>query len=323
MSHADDVFVKLDLGSVEECEVFLLPAMTGELDAFLISDLLVTRLTYLDWRMIEKSKYSDELSDAFAGPRTPYFCVFADGALDDSAAEARSAERAHRMRRLTMALRLHTGQPIPDSTDFVRYRRQGPIVTRYPGRFGREGYDIDRSVVLTAVDLATIRKVVHALAVLEGFRDAPRLRRAYRFYWASFDRALIDPGVAHLLLLAAIESLLNRPADLGTVRWDDPAVAEVGAAHSSLRNAVAHGRRIDVDIHDPIRALVGHLLCEATRLELVHPGAGQGQDASLIQSLRDAPAHGSARLNDLSTAVKEEYPDIHAPFGNSRTGSDT
>ncbi|MGC5171634.1 hypothetical protein ACLQ2Q_13395 [Microbacterium sp. DT81.1] len=312
-----------ELNNVAECELFLMPEIYAEANAFRVSDVLVSRIPFSDWHLIEKSRYTDDLADVYAHRSPPYFCIFAEPSLSSQADVAASMRtmRIAKVRVLTLALRLTTDLAVPvvDPCDFVSYQRRGHDVARTVSRRGRAGYELRPRVdVGELVD--DWARAYEALTFLSSFRRRGRLALALELYFESASDFITD-DTSQLLLHAALEALCGSSVGrLAEVRWGDEGVSDSIRSRRIRRNRLAHGVRSDWSSDSvALRRVAGWALIESVRQELTTPSGDGSLDAGLIDALKDADEFGVARLRVLP--VDEERL-LYGAFGRHNAEAD-
>jgi hypothetical protein len=292
---------EFDLNLVDESSCFIAPSLSGTSDAYRVSGVLLSRIPFVDWHLLEKSKFTDDLVDVYAMRRPPYFFIFADpGAPEsDEASNLLMWQRRQVVARLTLALRMATDQAVPDPLDFTSYNRRGPTNTRYNSRMGRSGYSYRPEISIDDA-LDDWETVVEALEFVQCFRRVVPLSRSLALYHQSFDALLPDEATRRLLLHSAIEVLCgSQIGRLAEISWDDGDLAETVRLRKSNRNSLAHGAGGQGVSLQNLRRLSRLLLVEAIRLAVLAPNVGAEWSHVLIESAA-VPDRGTFdRLRDL------------------------
>jgi hypothetical protein len=300
-----DAYLPLDLNLVGECELYILPGVSAASDAFTIAGLRITKLSYQEWNVIEKSTFISDMQSVYAYDRLPLFCVFSGTELDadDTAVMQRTRQRGEAVRRLVLALRLSREAQVLEPTEFIAYRRSQGLNVRDPRIYGREAYELTTTVEIADSDLPHLEGLYEALEVFAHFRRPSAVDVAIQLFSASYDQAAVEGRDRMLLLVAALEAMTDgKGGPLRSIRWQDAEITAFLRKYQRTRNALVHEGGVDDDVETHIvlmRRIVRSLICEGIRNELIHPGENRSSGLALLEGMRDLTDLGSRRLDPL------------------------
>ena len=291
-----------------------LPGITAALDGFTIGDIRISKLTWGECRLLEKSRFMDDLQDVFFSGREPLFIVFAGYPGDNEEEAARiKFDGVSAIARLTSALRLLKQGEVYDPLEFILYSRHGVSNTRDPRLFGRLAFSLrgEAFMTLSIEDIGLLDGIYGALDLFDHFRFDLSIDRAQTLLGASFSPAHVSYAHKMLPLLAALEILAGR--DLGALanaEWADDGVLAWLDRFRWLRNTLAHGRHEDPEalreVVDTTRTVTRVLLREAIVWRLLDPERSEVIGASLIERALSESAASPARLANLQAP----YPSL-------------
>jgi hypothetical protein len=307
--------VSYSLATVRGCELFIMPEIySATTHTFMIGDVLVSRLSFEDWLIIERSQFSDDLTDVYARKVPPFFCIFPDpgvgGVYDD---HHDFIERRHgwKVQMLSTALSIAIEACVPNPLNYVSYYRRGSTNQRRMSYFGHSAYWPTKRIEVDEELIARWTLVYSTLQIFNNFRNCPRLGLAVALYFDSASSYASAEWTRELLLHAAIEALLGTfISRLSEVKWNDPAITTAIQKRKQRRNALAHGTAsADAEYSATLRRMTSRLLVESLRQELVFPSreesSSKSLDANLIDALKSARAFGPERLKDLPVDSNE------------------
>lgn len=284
-----------------------LPGVRSVLDGFAVGEIRVSKLTWSECHLIEKSQFMDDLQDVFFYGREPLFIVFAGYPGQSEQEVTRIKTNAViAIERFTSALRLLKQGEVYNPLEFVLYSRHGSINTRDPRLFGRLAFNLtgDQFMMLSQEDIETLDGLYCALDIFDRFRFDPSIDRAQIFFSASFSPAHVSYAHRMLPLLAALEILAGKDlADLAHAEWADDNLLSWIDRFRAVRNALAHGRNEEPEalstILETTRKVTRVLLREAIAWRLIEPGEPQIVGSALIGRVLEKAAATPERLAQL------------------------
>lgn len=303
-----------NLTQVAECELYMLPGLTADVDAFRIAGITVSRIDFKEFVFLEKSPFRDDLESVFACGNVPYYCVFSSFETgDEQLVGFRSSTRAVTVHRLARALWLFKEGPLYDPMQFVYYKRAGSLVQRDPKTFGRLAYNLS-GYELTRPELPLVEGIYYALACFDDARYVPAVDTAERLFVESYSPALLDATDIFLLLLGSFEALAgSASAHLHRAPWLAAHQRELLGAFRQTRNGVAHGKQsAGREQVMAFRAVIRCLLREAIFWAVEDPERRYVTGKGLVNRLLAATDAGPHRLADAQAA----YPSVagrHVP----------
>jgi hypothetical protein len=288
-----------------------LPGITAEIEGFFIGDLRISKLTWAECSLLEKSRFMDDLQDVFALGREPLFIV-ASGfpGKDESAQRFVKLTTVVAIERLMRAIRLLKSGEVWDPLEFVIYTRFEGLNTRDPRLFGRLAFQVsggDQFISLSVQDIDCLEGLYSALTLFDCFRHDLEIDRAETLLAASFSPAHTSYVHRILPLLGAIEILAGREIHpLAKAEWVDDNTRSWIEGYASLRNALAHGRRHDPEalkaVLETTRRVARVLIREAIAWRLLGPGTASVTGPQLLTRATVREAADPGRLAALHTS---------------------
>jgi hypothetical protein len=294
-----------------------LPGVTAAAEGFAIGEIRISKLTWAECRLLEKTRFMDDLQDAFVYGREPLFIVFSGfPGDDDSQVNLIKNNAVVAIQRLTRALRLLKSGEVWDPLEFVLYMRRDLLKnTRDPRLFGRLAFASrgDLFVNLSMEDIACLDGLYAALDLFDRFRYDVEIDRAEAPLAASFSPAHINFVHRILPLLGALEILAGRDLEpLAKAEWADDGLRRWIETYSSLRNTLAHGRSDDPnDLRDRLettRTATRVLMREAIAWRLLEPGAPKVTGPPLLARALAKEAADPRRLAELQAPYPSMRP---------------
>ncbi|WP_140981310.1 hypothetical protein [Bradyrhizobium guangdongense] len=307
-------FVPLDVERLPLVFATHLPGVSADVDGFAIGDIRISKLTWLECSMLEKSQFMDDLQDVFFYGREPFFCVFGGFPGDDSdQVDLLKRNAIIEVLRLTRSLRLLKSGEVWNPLEFILYTRHNSTNSRDPRLFGRMAFESrgERFVHLSMEDIDCLDGLYTAISLFDRFRYDIEIDRAETLLGASYSPAHANHAHRMLPLIGAIEILAGRDlSPLGSAEWADDSIRQWLDAYRSLRNSLAHGRREDALVVSArfaiARDVTRILIREAIAWRLLDAKAQKVTGPALVARVADAEAASAGRLAKL----RETFPSM-------------
>jgi len=297
-----------NLTSVGECELYMLPGLAAEFDACRIAGLTISRIDFGEFRLLEKSQFSDDLQDVFVYNRVPFYCIFSSYDLDENIGPARSYLRAQAVLRLARSLWLLKEGTLFNPLHFIHYKRTKGLNERNPNVYGRLAYSLTGHYELTREELPVLEGISYALACFDEARMSDALALAEQLFMATYIPALLEPTDKFLLLLGSLEALSGQNAQrLIKASWITTEQRRLLEGFRKYRNGVAHGKQsVERQQLTALQEIVRCLMREALVWSLQEPSASEVVGAGLVDRLLQLDDAGPQRL----ATVEFEYPKL-------------
>lgn len=279
-----------------------LPGVRADVAGFSIGDVRVSKLTWRECRMIEKSRFMDDLQDVFVYHREPFFIVFSTF-FDREIASGQLKARAQRAAALLIrALRLIKGGELWHPGEFITYERNEAVNQREPGMFGRLPFSMGEVVRLDATDIQNLDAAYIALDLFDRFRHDAEIDRAEALFDASYSPAHTLVPHRLLPLVAALEILADSHIGaLMKASWITDELRETTKRLRQRRNHLAHGgTTAEYEWVEPTRELARILLREAIAWRLEDPERKSVVGKELVRRCLQTAAAEPGRLGRLS-----------------------
>jgi len=279
------------------------PGVRADLAGFSIGDARISKLTWAECHLLEKTQFMNDLQDVYVYGREPLFivfCTFFESEIDSGFIKY----QAHRMAKLLIrGLRLIKGGELWEPAEFMTYERNGVVNTRDPGVFGRLPFSLGEVVRLTSVDVQVLESTYQALDFFDRFRNDAEIDRASVLVAASFSPAHTILAHRLLPLIAAIEILAQQYAGLlARAPWMTEELHETAVRLRERRNHLAHGgAEASFDLVETTRELARVLLREAIAWRLEDFERKHVTGKSLVERCLSAEAADPSRLGALSS----------------------
>ena len=287
-----------------------LPGISAAVAGFTIGELRVSKLTWGECRLLEKSRFMDDLQDVYFSGNEPFFLVFCGYPDSDQARQSIESQAVEAIRRVTRALRLLVQGKVWDPLDFILYTRRGTLNERNPRTFGRLPFQMRSKIELTSDDIEQLDGLYDALLLFDRCRFDREIDRAEALLGASFSPAHLTVAHEMLPLLGAIEILSGgNLAPLSEAAWADEEMKGRASDYRSFRNALSHGRREEEEklrqSAEFARHLVRILIREALIWRLLEPQRESVVGPELID-----------RVCAAETVMPDRLAQLQVPFAS-------
>jgi hypothetical protein len=299
-------YLPLEIENARYVYAMHLPGVRADVQGFSIADTRISKLTWSECRLLEKTEFMDDLQDVFVYGREPFFIVFStfyEPEIDAGFTKYR-ARRAAEL--LIRGLRLIKSGELWRPAEFVTYERDGVQNTRDPAAFGRLPFTLKEVVRLSTADIQTLEATYLALDFFDCFRNDAAIDRAALLFAASYSPA--HTLVAHRLLplVAALEILAQQHvAALAKAAWMTAELRATAVRFRDRRNHLAHGgSQAEFEWVETTRELTRVLLREAIAWRLEEPDRACVTGKDLVKRCLRAEAANPARLATVSVEYR-------------------